>query len=806
MCFRKLYLLLLILPLSLAVNVFAQAPGCPGVAISGPGVSQGQVSIPCNGCITLNADALVTGLTSSYTVSSIPYAPPYPYNAGNPVFVNQDDIWSPIVTLPFDFCFFGNYYTQLVTGPNGVISFDLANAGGFCPWSFSASNPSPNLIRNAIFGPYHDIDPSVGGAIYQGVLGSYPCRTFVMNFYQVPMFSGSCNYMLATHQIVLYEATNVIEVYIQNAPLCATWNSGNKMIGIQNITGTVGYSPPGRNTGPWSATNEAWRFTPNGSQNYTIQWYNGPILAGIGPTVTVCPSTPTTYTAIATYDNCNYTQFVVTSQITVIPEIPTASVDPVTSTICNGQSVNLTVSATGTPPFTYAWLPNVGLSSPTGGNVAASPNATTTYIVTVTDSLACTSTASATVNVNPLPVITATASVNPVCQNHTSIISASGGQTYQWGALGAGQSHTVSPSATTTYQITGTDLNGCTGTAGVTLQVNAVPDISINNQSPDICEGENASLIASGGDTYEWNTGDTDSFLTVTPALTSTYQVTGTDVNGCTHSATSVVNVHSEPVVDFIANPSSGCIPLNVNFSQQVVSGDPISSYYWEFGTNGFYGSSDLGNPNKVFSQAGSYDVSLAVSTVFGCKDTLMKQFFVNANPNPVASFSADPQIAELGDAYISFIDASLGATNWFWDFGDGYSATEQNPVHLYEIAGQIPVILLVSNDYGCKDSTRRYVQIIHNIAFYVPNAFTPGENGVNDTFGPTGVGIQEIKFYVYDRWGKLVFYSNHLDKKWDGRINGFLPYTTSVYLWKAEVIYTNNIKEHFAGNVVLLR
>jgi len=376
MKFRKLlYSLIFLCTLQAG---FAQAPGCPGVTISAPGASQGQVNIPCNGCVTLNANPFVIGLTDSYSVTSIPYAPPYPYNAGNAIFVNQDDVWSSVVTIPFEFCYFGNYYTQLVTGANGVITFDLSNASGYCPWAFTASCPSPSLIKNAIFGPYHDIDPGVGGAIYQGVLGSYPCRTFVMNFNQVPMFSGSCNYMLATHQIVLYEATNVIEVYIQNAPLCATWNSGNKVIGIQNSTGTVGYTPPGRNTGPWSATNEAWRFTPNGTQNFNIQWYEGPILIGTGTSVQVCPTVPTTYNSIVTYDNCNFTQVVVSDQITVIPGNVTASVAPVTSTICQGQSVSLAATASGTGPLTYSWSPPTGLSSTSSTNVTASPTTTTT--------------------------------------------------------------------------------------------------------------------------------------------------------------------------------------------------------------------------------------------------------------------------------------------------------------------------------------------------------------------------------------------------------------------------------------------
>lgn len=801
---KKLFVLAVAL---LFVNiVLAQAPGCPNVTIGAPGISQGQVTIPCNSCITLTADALVTGLTNTYTVSSIPYAPPFPYNSGNPIFVSQDDVWSPVVTIPFDFCYFGNYYTQLVTGANGVITFDLSNASGYCPWSFSASCPSPVLIRNAIFGPYHDIDPGVGGAIYQGVLGSYPCRTFVMNFNQVPMFSGSCNYMLATHQIVLYEATNVIEVYIQNAPLCASWNSGNKLIGIQNAAGTVGYTPPGRNTGPWSATNEAWRFTPNGANNYTIQWYQGAIPIGIGNSITVCPTVPTTYTSIATYDNCNYTQVVVTDQVTVNISDLILSVNPVTTEICFGDSVDITISAIGTSPYVYNWAPTNGLSGTADSVVTASPTASTTYMVTVTDANTCSGTISTTVTVHNLPLVTASASANPICEGESSVVSASGAQTYIWNNLSPGQTHTVTPTITTDYSVTGTDVNGCSASAGFDLVVfeAAVPGIS--NPSPDLCEGESAIITASGGGSYLWNTTDTTDTITVTPNTSTVYQVTVTTDNGCSATSSTDVFVHCQPVADFTVNKRTGCIPLNTTFTEQVICYDPITTYYWSFGAGGSYGTSTQENPSQIFSQDGNYDVSLFVSTDYGCIDSITKTEYIEAYPNPIADFTADPLVAELGTTGISFFDQSTGATIWNWNFGDDNTSNDPNPIHWYELPGNFRVILAVQNEYGCSSSTFGYIQIIQEISFYMPNAFTPGEDGLNDTFGPSGVGIKDIRFYVYDRWGKLVFYSDQLNKRWDGRINGRIPNATGIYSWRANVTYANNIKEDFAGVVIMFR
>ena len=101
--------------------------------------------------------------------------------------------------------------------------------------------PYPNSINGA----FHDLDPSIFGDINYAVLGTYPCRTFVVNFDNAAHFS--CNNLSTTQQIVIYETTNVIEVYIDDKPTCAIWNSGNAVIGIQDPTSTIGFTPPNRN-------------------------------------------------------------------------------------------------------------------------------------------------------------------------------------------------------------------------------------------------------------------------------------------------------------------------------------------------------------------------------------------------------------------------------------------------------------------------------------------------------------------------------------------------------------------------------
>ena len=161
----------------------AQFTSCPEISL-GP-----DTVLTCsNSCATLAADVAEVGGTATYGTESIPYAPPFPFNSGSQIFVNQDDSWSSIINLPFSFCFFGNTYTDIVIGANGVISFETSLAGSECEWEFTQSIPNTTGFpyRNSINGAYHDMDPSVGGSIWFDFEGVAPCRKFVVSWDNVP--------------------------------------------------------------------------------------------------------------------------------------------------------------------------------------------------------------------------------------------------------------------------------------------------------------------------------------------------------------------------------------------------------------------------------------------------------------------------------------------------------------------------------------------------------------------------------------------------------------------------------------------
>jgi len=347
-----------------STSLFAQGPGSLFVD-AGP-----DETIECasGGCVNLTATYLETfeTISENYTVNSIPYNPPFAFNGlANPLNPNIDDAWSPVDNLPFDFCFFGNLETQFQVGSNGVLRFEVDPGDTSNGWSFSENlpnNTNPTLAEANVFTPVHDIDPSASSTEEIGyeVLGVFPNRVLVVAYYRVPMFSGACNSLLATHMAVFYEFSNVIEIYMQDKPVCPSWNSGNAALGIQNNAGTVAYVPPGRNTSnsPWTATNEAWQFSPVGLPTFDFVWLDaGGNVIGNTPTISVCAAG--TYTAQVTYTNtCNGDIVVITDDVIVTTSASfSVELGPDIST-CPENNIILDASGDAPAGATYEWFFN----------------------------------------------------------------------------------------------------------------------------------------------------------------------------------------------------------------------------------------------------------------------------------------------------------------------------------------------------------------------------------------------------------------------------------------------------------------
>src|SRR5690606_9637895 len=369
----KNYCLFLLILLGLGSNTYAQYPGCPGVVMdpSGVGITvngDGTLTACEQGTeITLTANYLKTGGTETYSVSEIPYDPPFPFNTGTATSVAGDDEWSEVIELGFDFCFFNQVYDKALATDNGAITFSIAGFGGMSPpfgyaaWSFNqpipfAAGGTSAPYNTSIFGVFQDTNASQAGTnppsppgsqITYEIVGEYPCRTLVFNIYNIGQFSCNQNVGLQTSQVVLYEGTNIIDVFVENRTPCTTHNGGNGLIGVQNQDGTIGITPPERNTGAWSAQEEAWRFTPDGPPNYTLEWFQDGVLIDANQDVISIIATETTdVTARVTYVQCGGDTIVSEQNLRILYEDPPILGEPRNLTQCVDEEGEATFDLT----------------------------------------------------------------------------------------------------------------------------------------------------------------------------------------------------------------------------------------------------------------------------------------------------------------------------------------------------------------------------------------------------------------------------------------------------------------------------
>ena len=314
-----------------------------------PYVSAGDdINLECPELVQLSADFLEIGETDLYEVVEIAFVPPFPFQGlSNSVNTNIDDAWDSPQALPFDFCFFGNLEQQFQVGSNGLVRFDVNAGDSTNGWAFSNGDNIPTNSPDAIgegniFSPVHDINPasSDGEEIRWEIIGEYPNRVLAVSFYNVEMYS--CGDLLATHMIVMYETTNVIDIYIQNKPTCNSWQGGVAAVGIQNDSGTQGYVPPGRNSSdsPWTTQEEAWRFTPVGESIIEFEWLdlNGDVISTESD-FEVLPTETTSYTAKVTYTTCTGNPIVVEDEIIINVEEPPFNVESVVEYEEDGSTI-----------------------------------------------------------------------------------------------------------------------------------------------------------------------------------------------------------------------------------------------------------------------------------------------------------------------------------------------------------------------------------------------------------------------------------------------------------------------------------
>jgi len=396
-------------------------------------------------------------------------------------------------------------------------------------------------------------------------------------------------------------------------------------------------------------------------------------------------STSGTYTVTLTAGSMGCTN--TTTQTVVVSSGLNANAGP-DQNICIGQSATLTATG-GTA---YLWSNNN-----TSASITVSPLLTTTYTVTVADANGCTATDAVVVNVYSEPTVDAGQNAS-ICAGSDVNLNATGGVTYTWtpptGLSNPNIENPVaSPTTTTTYTVTVVDSYGCSNTDNVIITVlNAQPA----DAGPDqhICNGNTATLTATGGINYVWSTGDSLSTLIVSPSVNTTYTVTVSDINGCSSSDDIVVFIVPNPIV-YAGEDTYICSGSSTNLS---ASGGV--TYIWSPSA----GLSNINIPNPVASPATPSTFTVTATDAYGCSAT--DDVFVDVYPSPNVAFSANV-LSGCEPLSVQFTDNSgQGIQSWLWNFGDNNSANntsdQQNPVHFYENPGVYTVSLTVITIEGC--------------------------------------------------------------------------------------------------------
>ncbi|CAG5079468.1 hypothetical protein CRYO30217_00953 [Parvicella tangerina] len=371
-------------------------------------------------------------------------------------------------------------------------------------------------------------------------------------------------------------------------------------------------------------------------------------------------------------------------------------------------------------------------------------------------------------------------SINPSNGEVTASTSTSGTYTITYVP-----SANCAPNATTTLTITESptmnsyaDLSVCSGDLVAFTPFQTQP--SGLNTNWNVISGQNVGFGVSGS-------GNLPDFIanngTGSPIAVD-IEVTPVTTSGCTAIAdTFSLVINPSPNSNFVADTLYGCSPLSVTFS----STSSNTSCLWDFGDGNTSTSCDQASHTFV---SGEYDISYTVTSSVGCTSTTTYSNYIEATPTPIANFTYSPQLITTENSSLELTNTSINTDQVFWQlFGDnGLSQTSQSEtvvVDLPATPATYTICLTATNSFGCETINCKDIEVQNELSFYIPNTFTPNNDGINDLFGPVFSGVIPAEYHlrIFNRWGQLIWESSDISETWDGKFNGKVVPENS-YIW----------------------
>lgn len=276
----------------------------------------------------------------------------------------------------------------------------------------------------------------------------------------------------------------------------------------------------------------------------------------------------------------------------------------------------------------------------------------------------------------------------------------------------------------------------------------------------------------------------------------------------CMASITKMLNIEAPtPVAEFIADSTEGCVPLKVHFKNLSIYAD---SYRWIFGD----GSPDSyeKDPVHTYEYAGNWDVTL-IASGNGGSGSITKKFLITTYPVPMVDFYTNKNFMTLPNAVFNMVNLSNSITN-YWEVTDSnnailHSSLQRDPSFTINNVGRFNVRLIGVNSFGCRDTMYKpdYISTQGPGYVYIPNAFSPNNNGKNEGFMPSLYNVKDrnYAFRVFNRWGEMVYETNDIHAFWDGNFKG-TACEQDVYIWTVNGEFYNGDLFTFKGTVTVLR